>query len=428
MAANKKFTLVIADPGLEAASGHHAGVATYISSKRCSDIPLIFFAHQKIEAPLYQILKSTGCEIYRHFTSSQYRHYGNNNPQDKSPSLASIHSYIALLSKEYTALFARLTARNNDEQFVLCYHTLNWEHASALALALRRKNVFSGRLRHIALLMFNPAIDFRGQITDALQCLNFRTAMNALQNCKGVELFVSDTERACEYQQLLDLPQPLPLHPCFLADWSKLPRLSLSSPTGSTRITLYLGDAKPEKGFDKLPALVKGLLPHADAHTELVIQYTFNGEDARISSTIADLQAIAVSDGRLTLHCGFWSDRQLHDKLSRTDLFIFTYDGDVYRNKNSGILWLLGWYQCPLLFLEPSWLTREARRLGLIFDMLNQESSSPEGIADQIKTLLQKNAKGAQHSNWDETINAYRHQIYSDFHEWIVAVHDGMNT
>lgn len=230
MNANKKFTLVIADPGLEAESGHHAGFATYLTSKQCDDIPLVFFAHLQIEDPLYHRLKSTGCEIYRHFTTSQYRHYGNNDPQGKSHSLASIHPYIALLSKEYTALFQQLTARHGDEQFVLCYHTLNWEHASALALALRRKNEFSGRLRHIALLMFNPGIDFRGQVTDALQCLNFRTAINALHNCKDVELFVSDTELAREYQQLLDLPQRLPLHPCFLADWTKQPLLPLKPP------------------------------------------------------------------------------------------------------------------------------------------------------------------------------------------------------
>jgi hypothetical protein len=238
MAESKKITLVIADPGLEAASGHHAGVATYITSNQCSDIPLIFFAHRTIEDLLYQRLKSTGCELYRHFTTSQYRYYGNNDPQGKSRSLASIHPYIALLSKENYALIKQLTARNKDELFVLCYHTLNWEHASALALALRRKNVFSRCLRHIALLMFNPAIDYRGQVTDALQCLNFRTAINALHHCKGVELFVSDTELAREYQQLLELPQPLPRHPCFLADWSKLPHQSLPSPAGSTRITL----------------------------------------------------------------------------------------------------------------------------------------------------------------------------------------------
>jgi GT2 family glycosyltransferase len=425
MVGNKKFTLVIADPGLEASSGHHAGVATYLALNRPRDISLIFFAHRTIEDHLYHKLKSTGCEIYRHFTTAQYRYYAKNDPQDKPPSLARIHSYIALLSKEYYALFEQLTARNEDERFVLCYHTLNWEHASALALALRRKRLFSGRLRHIALLMFNPAIDYRGQVTDALQCLNFRTAMNALQNCNGVELFVSDTELAQEYQQLLELPKPLPLHPCFLADWSRLPSLSLSSPSRATCITIYLGDAKPEKGFNKLPALVKALLARTDIKAELVIQYTFNGEDHSLKGTIAELHAIAAHDGRLTLHCGFWSDEQLHGTLGRTDLFIFTHDGDVYRDKNSGILWLLGWYQCPLLFLESSWLTREAGRLGLTFAVMNQETLSSDKIAEHVKSLLKKGAENASHSDMNERVQAYRYLIYYDFYEWIAAINDG---
>jgi hypothetical protein len=121
----------------------------------------------------------------------------------------------------------------------------------------------------------------------------------------------------------------------------------------------------------------------------------------------------------LTLHCGFWSDQQLHDKLRRTDLFVFTYDGDVYRDKNSGILWLLGWYRCPLLFLESSWLNREAERLGLIYATLTKETSSPDEIAEQIKILLQKAAEGASHSNMNGKIEAYRHQIHYDFYEWI---------
>lgn len=167
---------------------------------------------------------------------------------------------------------------------------------------------------------------------------------------------------------------------------------------------------------------MKGLLPHSGEQTEWVIQYTFNGEDPRIRSTINVLQEIAANDGRLSLHGGFWSDRQLHDNLSRTDLFVFTYDGDVYRDKNSGILWLLGWYQCPLLFLEPSWLTREADRLGLTFSTLEKESSSFKEITEQIKILSQKAQEGASHLKMNEEVKAYRNLVYDDFYEWIMRL------
>lgn len=418
---NNKFTLVIADPGLETASGHHAGIATYLASKQCDDIPLMFFGNKAIAPSLYHRLISSGCELFRHFTTSHYLYYGTNDPHSKTRSSADLHSYISLLCKEYSAIFVQLAARNNAERFVLCYHTLHWEHAGALALALRRCHISPGYLRHIALLMFNPAIDYRGEITDAKQCLNFRMSINALHNCSNAEIFVSDTELARGYQQLLDLPQPLHLHPCFLADWHKLsrPSLPLSSSTGPSRITLYLGDAKPEKGFHKLPALLKGLLPRIDEQTELLIQYTFNDEDPCISSTVYNLQALALKDDRLTLHCGFWSNHELHDELRQTDLMIFTYDGDAYRDKNSGLLWLLGWYRCPLLFLEPSWLTREAGRLGLIFSALTKETSSVDKISEQIRILLKKSANGYSRSSKNEKIEEYRHQIYYDFYEWI---------
>ena len=415
MARSENTSLVIADPGLESPAGHHAGTAINMSMARLSADSIIFFAHKNIDDGLCMALKDSGCEVHRHFTTSQYQYYG-----ERSYSSIDLHPYIQGLSKEYHDLFGQLAARNEDEQFVVCYHTLSWEHAGALALALGRNTTFSGRLKHIVMLMFNPGIDFTGEMTDARQCLNFRTAMNVLRRCRNVELFAGDTELAFEYQQLMRLPQPLPVHPCFLADWDKLTRKDLKSAVEFFLVTLYLGDAKIEKGFCKLPGLLKELLSHTDSQIKFLIQYTFNDEDPRIRDIVEALEKIADEDERLILHFGFWDDHQLHDALRRTDLTVLNYDGTAYRDKSSGILWLLGWYQSPLLFFEHSWLVREAERLGLPFKVLPDNMYLPNEAAQEITQLLDKYGKKSVSLSMDETIKNYRNKIYSNFYDWIM--------
>jgi len=72
------------------------------------------------------------------------------------------------------------------------YHTLSWEHAEALAVALQycwNCNV-APSAEHIVLAMFNPGISHDGSIINSLEFVRYRFAFRQLLNNSSINLFV----------------------------------------------------------------------------------------------------------------------------------------------------------------------------------------------------------------------------------------------
>jgi len=320
----------------------------------------------------------------------------------KAGGVAEHWDWIYGLCKAYLAAFERVQARWPDRPVRLLYHTLSWEHATALALAIRQFGTRGARFLHVALLMYSPGVDEAGRTLDPQRRLNFRLAFSALRTAGEVALYASCGEYAQAYRHLLGLASPLPLHPCFIGDWRR-PRPVRRAGAPET-VLLYLGEIKQDKGFLDLPARLRRELAAPGPARRFVLQFTAV-RTAAARAVVDELRALAASHPGVEIHEGFWSDAELDARLGAASVLRLDYDPAAYTHKTSGLLWLAAWHRLAVTVPAGSWLQREARRLGVAVIPADQPARS---------ALARVDRKGEEH--------AYFEAIFAPFWEWLAGL------
>lgn len=348
--------LAVIDPALGKTGAHNRGFVETLLAQRGPELQLALCCHHELEPALQATLAQGPMTVHPVFDGDFYQLL------HRTGGVAEHWDWLHALAHGYLRAFERLLQQWPQGRIHLLYHTLSWEHASALALAITLLGGRGQRLRHIALLMYWPGLDPQGRVLDGPRSRNFQQAFLALERCPGVRLYASCSEYAQAYAQLLARPEPLPLHPCFLGDWRRAPTRAAALP--ARRVLAYLGEVKGDKGFLALPQRLATLLRHNPSQVQYVVQCVQVRNEAG-AAVLAQLQALAAQYPQLELHHGFWSDAELHDQLQRCDALYLHYDPQLYAHKTSGLLWLAAWYRRSLWLPAGSWLQREARRLGL---------------------------------------------------------------
>jgi hypothetical protein len=382
--------IAILDPALSQSGGaHNRGFAASLArwGRGASDTGV--WCHQSLPAAQHRAYAAAGLHVVTPFSIRFYELLR------QSGDAATHAGWIASLAREYAAALSDVLRHWPSGPILTIYHTLSWEHARALADALAAAGTAGARIRHMALLMYSPGLDESGAVWDEALRANFLTAFGALAACAQVTLYANCAEYAGAYAALLGRPEALPLHPCFLGDWSRLPQRQPGAQTGVERLCetsnravlswlpwrrrgpgdaqhgrthlLYLGIVKDDKGFAELPARIRPLLRKVGAPDRYVIQFFGPGAKLiRRSQKVADvLRALAKKYPRLIVHEGFWSDAQLSGWLDKADTLHLAYDRLAYRHKTSGLLWLAAWHGVEAIVPADCWLAREAARLGV---------------------------------------------------------------
>ncbi len=402
--------IIVIDPALMAAGGHHAGFAEMAASSisRQKELEVEFVSHENVDETIRAQVEQALCVVRAEFSINFYEYF------DQSVTVADIQPYVLQVTKEYIAAIQSTMKHPMSSDIIFFYPSLTWEHAYCLALALTYLTP-ALTAKHIVCAMFNPAIDFRGKTTNHTKKLNYTLAFKALDKHKSVQLYASDQELASAYAKLLDRVKPLPLHPCYLADWSNLnsDNHAIKRQGEPLKVTIYMGDAKENKGFLLLSRIASEILADKLLNIELTVQYTLAWADETVREAAEKIVVIAREDKRLVVTERFLSDNELHNHLEHTDLFIFTYKAKVYQDKSSGLLWLIGWYKTPVYFLNATWLSREAQRLQLpVLKTIND----PHNLKEKINQIKNKD----EHVN--NKSNLYRTEIYRPFWHWIASV------
>ncbi len=402
--------IIVLDPALMAAGGHHAGFAAMAASSlsRQKQVEVEFVSHENIDETIRAQLEQAHCVVRADFSINFYEYF------DQPVTVADIQPYILQVTKEYIVAIQSTMKHPISSDIIFFYPSLTWEHAYCLALALTYLTPIPAT-KHIICAMFNPAIDFRGKTTNRTKKLNYTLAFKALDKHKSVQLYASDQELAGTYAGLIGRVKPLPLHPCYLADWSNLnnDNYAIKQQEEPLKVTLYMGDAKENKGFLLLSRIASEILADKILNIVLTVQYTLAWADETVREAAEKIALIAREDKRLVVTERFLSDNELHNHLEHTDLFIFTYKPGVYQDKNSGLLWLVGWYRTPVYFLNATWLSREAHRLQLpVLKTINDLHNLKENI-NQIKN------KDTEASNDSDL---YRTEMYRSFWQWIASL------
>lgn len=401
--------LAVVDVGLMEYGGHHAGFAEFLANTRTAfEGDVLLYGSRFMDDTLKQRLTDSNLQVIPVFKTEPYRNF------EKPVNFADQHSYISFLAREYKSVLEQLESIKNQGRQVLCFYpSLNWDHANALALAIKT-DAFSG-LQHLVCAMFNPVLQLDRAGSDFKQQLNFRFAFNMLNCLDQVTVFCSGYELARQYRDILEKEDPLPIHPCYLSDWPAV--LPFKKDTATKKILLYMGDAKVEKGFTQLPEILESLLAEPLEDAAFIIQFTLGWDNPDILPSIHRLNAMAELHEQVSVIETFWTDTEMHQAIANTDIAVFNYDKEAYRDKTSGILWLMAWFDVAIIATHASWLTREAGRLGLSFDI-----TSPEHLYQTIHQYLAKGSadKIRQDKIVHPHVSRYRNELYQPFWPWLI--------
>lgn len=393
--------IIVIDPGLLAAEGHHAGLSLMLANSvnNYSGLTIEFIGHKKADHDLKCELELSGCGVSAQFTYDFYQYY------DQDVSVDEIQPYILTVIKEYIAVIEK----HSNDDCIFLYPTLTWIHAYCLAIALKALKKFDDH-KGVACLLFNPEISYNGEVKDQSIYANNRLGYRALSLCQGIELYASGEELSWQYSQLLGAECAIPIHPCYLAHWASF-KHDLPLENEKKSIILYIGAAKQDKGFNFVADMAKALLSEIDDDTEIYVQYTNAWSDADLLDTEKKLSDLAKSDNRLKVFSQFLSHEKIHELLKAANLFIFCYDGEAYQDKNSGLLWCVSWYGTPCYFQNRNWLSREAHRLDLPCIEAGEEAFQVERVIEFMADNLATPRKSK---------NDYGKLLFGSFLSWII--------
>ncbi|MFC6635521.1 glycosyltransferase [Microbulbifer taiwanensis] len=410
MSRNALKKLVVVDPALIAAGGHHTGFALMAArslSERNESVELEFVCSHCIDETIKAELEGYGCRLKPEFHFNFYEVFG------QEVRLAEVQPFIRQATLEYARVIRDVEERSYGQELIFFHPSLSWEHAYALSLALK----FIGDQNtstHIVCAMFNPGITHNGVTTDSRAKMQYALGFRCLRSLANVKLYASDYELAETYARLLNLQEKLPIHPCYLADWDRLYQaqrvMDGQGKNTRKRVILYMGDAKRDKGFYHLPRLIKNALKSVGEDQELYIQFSIPWPDTELHSVAMELRDLAAKYSSIVIEEGFLGEAELHQLLGCASMFTFNYCSEIYKNKSSGFFWIVAWYGIPIYCFGNSWMNRESRRLGRPF------LSSRGGMVGFRNALA-----NLRHSkNIPQTSdNPYWKAVYRSFWSWI---------
>lgn len=370
---------MVIDPGMMEAGGHHAALlSTFLSYEEICSLKVTFVTHEQLDGNLYEELIQNDIAVVRHFTSNFYENYGS----CLSLGTKKIQRYVRKLAIEYIAIFKHLFHQHNHSvPSIFFYPCLNWEHASALSLAMeyiKHQSIGSKATQtHKICCMFTP----NNMEYDNLQHLFYKHAFFGLGTKPCVELFASDYETK-QYYENLDIPIQ-GIHPCYLLPWGQVENKK-SVDKSRPKLLLYLGDAKKDKGFNSLPELITKLLQDYGYNVTLVVQYTLAWDYPELRESVTALEALASKHKQVELYKNYWSTRELIAELREIDTIYCTYCTETYKNKSSGLAWLACFFNIPVVLNGECWLSREFQRLNHVYLYNEKEARSSCTSYNQI--------------------------------------------
>lgn len=366
--------IVIIDPGMMEAGGHHAALLSTLASYDDVDKQnVMLVTHKKLAMPLIAQAEEQKIRVVRHFESNFYENYGS----EFSLTSVSSQKYIRALAREYLSCFRAIISDNkSNSEITFFYPCLNWDHAYALNLALTycQQEAAPVGHQHKVCCMFTP-----NDRNDQIKALSYKQSFTALSAKKGVKLFASDFETQQFYEKLGVLVQGI--HPCYLLPWGQISAGHIPKGTVPTFL-LYLGDAKENKGFNTLPSLIKKLLKQYNYNVILIVQYTLAWDYPELRQSIDALDELSRAHHQVKLYKEYWTTAALVTQLRSVNAIYCTYSVDEYQNKSSGLAWLAAFFKIPVVLNGSFWITREFVRLGHSYRIISSvETPSSEAIS-----------------------------------------------
>ncbi|MDD8059337.1 hypothetical protein [Shewanella metallivivens] len=398
-------------------------------------VSIELLCHQDCPTAFTENLNSK-VKVTHHFTTDFYQYFY------QLPSYQELQQYCSRLALEYISAIRLCLSTNKKEQKIVFWcHTLNWQHAKALALALDvlKQNhgaEYVAKTTIIVGLMYSP-LDSTQSIK---RKMHYELAFRHLTKHDSVKFFAVDYELQKQYSSLLDIN--IDIQPCLLVGENQknnhnsnqqinvynsgvitADNVEDKSDNNKVTIILYTGDAKLNKGFSELPNITDILLANA-SNCQFVIQYSITNNSKILRETDIKLKSLAGEHSDLTVINQFLEHHELIKLFKASDAVLFNYDATVYQHQSSGVLWLAAYHQLDVINMSENWISREAKRLNLTHFYCNS-------IIELNKTLVNirpKNLKVTKVVNPKEPVgeknNTYSDKLFVALTEWFNNIVD----
>ncbi len=141
-------------------------------------------------------------------------------------------------------------------------------------------------------------------------------------------------------------------------------------------IVLYMGDAKFDKGFHHLPAIITRLR-NSPRDFRATVQVS-GGVIGHFTEMRQALESAAQGDPRFIIHNGRLSDADYERAWQQGHIALLGYDPGVYKYKSSGLCWEAMNYAVPAVVLKDTFHHREVTGYG--FDPIVVNDYWPEQL------------------------------------------------
>jgi hypothetical protein len=424
--------LIILDPGLRELGGHHPATMLAISEALSTDnINIELLCHQDCPKTFIENGKNK-VKVTQYFTTDFYQYFY------QLPTNNQLYQYCNKLALEYI-MAIRLcmsASTNKNQKMVFWCHTLNWQHAKALALALDalKKHLLPkdfSKIKILIGLMYSP-LDAEHSIK---RKMHYELAFRHLAKHHNVNFFAVDYELQQSYSTLLG--KDVDIQPCLLLGDNKTnnhqskadedqgkqngPYTSDIAENNETTIILYTGDAKLNKGFAELPKIVEFLLLNTTGY-QYVIQYSITNDSVILSSTDIKLQRLAQQYTNLRIKNQFVEHKELIELFQSSDAILFNYNAEIYQHQSSGVLWLAAYYQLNIINLTRNWISRESNRLNLTCFYCNGVHELKNIIANIKPKHIHFVEVDKNKSTVSQVSDGYRNKLFANVSTWLNSI------
>ncbi|WP_089415787.1 glycosyltransferase [Vitreoscilla filiformis] len=343
--------LVICDPNLESTSGHHWFFDLSIAEGAAArGIQVTILANYKFQAG-----RVGSAEVINIFHHSCYER------RSCDPVSGEHDDFCYFNDSLYEDLLQLPLALFGTDTLVL-FPTINQRH---LYGAVRWMKDFPAEQAptFVVYLMLPSGIELKAfdaddfDVIDAMTALQYRLAFDlARQAGSRIHFFGTGLSHSREFSLLSR--QTIDAHPVVLSGMTELDKKNERAAGEFRTALLFMGDAKEDKGFHYLPALVEALTrKYPDWH------FVVHANCQRAWGICLDIHKVLVglnnSLENFELHDKFVTSDEYAELLSQADLVVAPYSPQEYWRKSSGVVWEAIWCGVPVVVPRKTWLELE---------------------------------------------------------------------
>lgn len=429
--------IIVLDPGFSELGGHHPATIEALNNSEAiqtASLAVDAYISQDCDSSVFRYFDKKAVNLKPFFKTVFYQHFY------QSPSFIESRIYIQDLSQEYYQAIKKSTEIYPETPLLFWCHTLAWQHAYALAMAIARFSKGNEYWQdYCALsvgLMYGSHTHLGDQGADKWRKqLNVEMSFRYLSRQAKVCFFASDYELQQDYTSWLGTSVSIQPN-LLLGDLNTLTKKERTSTAPfnvakKRKVLFYVGDAKVNKGFTQLACQLEDLLPQFP-NVEFIVQFTLNNSDINLIHAKKQLIALQNVFHNVKLIDKFIEHQDLLALFVQADAIVFNYDEKVYQHQSSGLFWLSAFYGLPTICLTETWINREALRLGVHL-LKSQPNQLQKDITQLFSTLTDistteastnsKDKSTVIHVKKDLSINHYRNELYQDLSTWLLKCH-----